>query len=328
MSFTSGDADDINASTTKETGALLGAIADLKGDNKALRADNASLREAAAGDPGQHGGHRGPGGQDPPHTRAAATGHPAAATVHPPSPDGMEMGEDPTAPGGTKRRREQASGLHSPPATPRKPKAVKITSPPPTLMHFRHAAVERSPPPRTVERTARREDSNMGWTAVARKRHGGGAKSVERGNSGEERGTATFWATYEGLRVDWRPVGGRHGKRGKAGGKKAKAERVLRRAQGARVRGLRGEREGFGRGIRLHASGGGDGGRGRLRGRWNRAADRRGVLGGRMVAEKADRSRGGGFLSFSLGALYLLFPFCFISHWVRTGLRGDEEATL
>ena len=48
---------------------------------------------------------------------------------------------------------------------------------------------------------------------MARKRHGGGAKRVGRGNSGEERGTATFWATHEGLRVDWRPAGGHDGKR-------------------------------------------------------------------------------------------------------------------
>ena len=72
-------------------------------------------------------------------------------------------------------------------------------------------------------------------------------------------------------------------------------------------------------GIRLHAPGGGDGGRGRLRGRWNRAADRRGVAadrrgvsGGRVVAEKADRSRGGGFLVSFLGRVHLRVRISFV----------------
>jgi len=41
---------------------------------------------------------------------------------------------------GPKRSRDQVSGgLASPPATSRKPKAVRIESPPPTLMHSRYA---------------------------------------------------------------------------------------------------------------------------------------------------------------------------------------------
>ena len=165
MVFASGDADDINANTTKETGVLLGAIADLKGDNKALRADNASLREAIAGllQATQANTEAIAGLEErippPPVPQRPAT---PPQRPSPPSPDCMEADEDPTAPGGTKRRGEQASGLHSPPTTPRKPKAVGITSPPPTLMRSRHAAVERSPPPRTVERMAHREDNRNG----------------------------------------------------------------------------------------------------------------------------------------------------------------------
>ena len=107
----------IDANCAKGVGAILGAIMDLKND-KLLRAENTSLREANKKDRRS----------SPPATPRPIP-PPFPPRPHPPS-------ATPVPGRGPKQRRDQVSrGPASPPATSRKPKAVMLESPPPTLMH-------------------------------------------------------------------------------------------------------------------------------------------------------------------------------------------------
>jgi len=128
----------------------LGAIADLKKDNELLQAEVASLREANAantkkiddlaamiGRPRRAMAARPPPARpsemdvDAEMATPAAQATPRATPSAPPPPAPRQ---------GPKRSRDKVSGgLASPPDTSRTPKAVRIESPPPTLMHSRYA---------------------------------------------------------------------------------------------------------------------------------------------------------------------------------------------
>src|SRR5258706_8460266 len=60
----------------------------------------------------------------------------------------------------------------------------------------------------------------MGWTAVERRRLGGGDKGVRKAEIVDGRGVTTFWSTPDGLYKSWRPHRGRHETRGGTGDRK------------------------------------------------------------------------------------------------------------
>jgi len=135
----------------------------------------------------------------------------------------------PATNGGTKRRRDQVSGgLVSPPATPKK-KTVRITSPPPTLMHSKHASAGEPPSTQTGAKEKGKEGANKqakepkekekmdGWTTVERKRRGGRVKRARGAEIVDRGGVTTFWSTPDGLYESWRPQKDRYeGKRKQA----------------------------------------------------------------------------------------------------------------
>jgi len=111
----------------------------------------------------------------------------------------------------------------SPPDTPRKPKAVRIVSPP-TLMHSRLAGPqadakgkgkEEGPSkvasgPRVAES---RKNDEKGWITVERRRRGGRTKGTKEAKIVDGRGVTSFWSTPEGLYESWRPLSGRYERR-------------------------------------------------------------------------------------------------------------------
>ena len=145
--------------------------------------------------------------------RSHATRH----TVRPPPPAPRQ---------GPKRSRDQVSGgPASPPATSRKPKAVRIESPPAALMHSSYATGSplrnegsstntktNESLPAKIEKP-KKEDREKGWTTVERKRRGGRPKGVRKAEIVDGRGVTTFWSTPDGLYESWRP--GRRETRGK-----------------------------------------------------------------------------------------------------------------
>jgi len=116
-----------------------------------------------------------------------------------------------------------SGGPASPPATPRKPKAVRIALPPLALMHSRHATGSSLRDDGTDKKAKtekpKKEKRAKGWATVERRRRGGRAKGVRRAEIVDGRGVTTFWSTPAGLFMrDGVRAGVRHGASQREGG--------------------------------------------------------------------------------------------------------------
>jgi len=132
--------------------------------------------------------------------------------VDAPATPSATLAATPAPSGGPKRRTDQMSREPaSPPATPRKPKAVRIASPHPMLMHSRHAT---GSPLRDEART--RRPSRIKPRSRKKRRMQGldhlGAGECGRRRSWRE-GVTTLCSTPDSLYESWSP--GRRETRGK-----------------------------------------------------------------------------------------------------------------